>query len=208
MGCPAGLPGGRLAVGGGGRRAQVVPWQATRSPDPPRAGSGASAAAVVRRPHPELVHLHSGKASLAGRLALWSRLPTVFQPHAWTFLAAEGSVGAASLRWERWAGRWTDLVMAVSEDEERRGREAGVRAPAVVTPNGVSTCSAGRWPHPAPACGGSTTASVSIASVICCSGPPSPSSSARPSWVRTLGSPAGCSSTSPRQGRGAGDRRR
>ena len=134
LACP---PDGWLPEAAAEAGARVVPWQATRSPDHHVPGEARALAAVVRNLRPELVHLHSGKAGLAGRLALRGRLPTVFQPHAWTFLAAEGPVGAASLRWERWAGRWTDLVMAVSEDEERRGREAGVRAPTVVTPNGV-----------------------------------------------------------------------
>jgi glycosyltransferase involved in cell wall biosynthesis len=134
LACP---PSGWLPEAAEAAGAQVVPWQATRSPDHHVPDEARRLAAMVRRVRPELVHLHSGKAGLAGRLALRGGLPTVFQPHAWTFLAAEGPVGAASLRWERWASRWTDLVIAVSEDEERRGREAGVRAPAVVAPNGV-----------------------------------------------------------------------
>ena len=36
--------------------------------------------------------MHSSKAGLAGRLALRGRLPTLFQPHAWSFEAASGAV--------------------------------------------------------------------------------------------------------------------
>lgn len=134
LACP---PSGWLPEAAAEAGVRVLPWPATRAPDHHVPDEARRLAALVRRARPQLVHLHSGKAGLAGRLAVRGGLPTVFQPHAWTFLAAGGPVGAASLRWERWASRWTDLVVAVSADEERRGREAGVRAPTVVAPNGV-----------------------------------------------------------------------
>ena len=56
---------------------------------------------------PDLVHLHSSKAGLAGRLALRGRRTTVFQPHAWSFEAVHGAVRAAGIAWERLAARWT-----------------------------------------------------------------------------------------------------
>ena len=70
--------------------------------------------------------LHSAKAGLAGRLALRGRRRTVYVPHAWSFEAVQGAVGRASTVWEAAASRWTDMVVCVSEDERRRGREAGV----------------------------------------------------------------------------------
>jgi glycosyltransferase involved in cell wall biosynthesis len=86
---------------------------------------------------PDLVHLHSAKAGLTGRLALRGGRPTVFQPHAWSFEAAEGTVARMARTWERFASRWTDLLVCVSEDERRRGEDVGVRARTIVLPNGI-----------------------------------------------------------------------
>lgn len=128
---------GWLAAAARDAGASVVPWEATRSPGPSVLREVRSLAATVRRLAPEVVHLHSSKAGLAGRLAIRGSLPTVFQPHAWSFLAAQGQVARASAAWERRACRWTDRVVAVSGSEARRGAEAGVSAPVVVAPNGV-----------------------------------------------------------------------
>jgi glycosyltransferase involved in cell wall biosynthesis len=92
---------------------------------------------VISRADPALVHLHSSKAGLAGRLAVRRALPTVFQPHAWSFDAVSGVVAGATRTWERSAVRWTDLIVAVSSEEQARGERAGVRAAYVVAPNGV-----------------------------------------------------------------------
>jgi glycosyltransferase involved in cell wall biosynthesis len=86
---------------------------------------------------PDVVHLHSSKAGLAGRLAVRARRPTIFQPHAWSFDAVDGLVRRGALVWERVAVRWTDAVVCVSEAERRRGEDAGVRGAWRVIPNGV-----------------------------------------------------------------------
>ncbi len=83
------------------------------------------------------MHLHSAKAGLAGRLLLRGRVPTVFQPHAWSFEAVTGPVHAATLGWERAAARWTSLLVCVSAAERQTGLDQGIRAAAVVVPNGV-----------------------------------------------------------------------
>jgi glycosyltransferase involved in cell wall biosynthesis len=100
-------------------------------------GEVARLSAIIRDVDPDLVHLHSAKAGLAGRLALRGRRPTVFQPHAWSFEAVSGPIGAASLRWERLAVRWTDLTVCVSDDERSRGEQVGVSGATLVAPNGV-----------------------------------------------------------------------
>jgi glycosyltransferase involved in cell wall biosynthesis len=86
---------------------------------------------------PDVVHLHSSKAGLAGRLALRRRLPTLFQPHGWSWLAVDGKVGAATRAWERLAARWTDVFVCVGEGEVEQGRAAGVHGDRVVVRNGV-----------------------------------------------------------------------
>ncbi|CAL9531934.1 glycosyltransferase [Streptomyces sp. enrichment culture] len=134
--CPGGTPlaGALDALG-----ADVRPWSATRSPGPSLAGEVRRLARLVAEVAPDLVHAHSAKAGLAGRLAIRGRIPTVFQPHAWSFEAVGGVTGALAVRWERWAVRWTARTVCVSEAERLRGTRAGIRGPADVVPNGVDT---------------------------------------------------------------------
>ncbi|WP_326685926.1 MULTISPECIES: glycosyltransferase [unclassified Streptomyces] len=132
--CP---PGGELSRTAAAAGAEVVPWPAGRDPGPRLPGEVARAARLIGRLGPDVVHTHSAKAGLAGRLAARGRVPTVHQPHAWSFEAADGPVGALALCWERYATRWSGRVVCVSEDERRRGREAGVRARWEVIRNGV-----------------------------------------------------------------------
>ena len=65
------------------------------------------------------------------------RLPTLFQPHAWSFLAVTGPVARAALGWERAAARWTDAIVCVSETERDQGARAGVAGTWAIVPNGV-----------------------------------------------------------------------
>jgi glycosyltransferase involved in cell wall biosynthesis len=58
-------------------------------------------------------------------------------PHAWSFSAVSGLTSSAATAWEVHAGRWTDLVVCVSEDEQEQGRAVGVTAPMQVVPNGI-----------------------------------------------------------------------
>ncbi|CAG7650602.1 glycosyltransferase family 4 protein [Actinacidiphila bryophytorum] len=117
--------------------AQVVRWPARRAPGPALAGEVAAAARLVRAVRPDLLHLHSAKAGLAGRLAVRGRVPTVFQPHAWSFDAVGGATAAGARAWERYAARWADRVLCVSDAECLAGRAAGVRARWAVVRNGV-----------------------------------------------------------------------
>ncbi|MFF9667539.1 glycosyltransferase, partial [Streptomyces althioticus] len=92
---------------------------------------------IVRAAVPDVVHLHSAKAGLAGRLAVRGAVPTVFQPHAWSFAAVDGPMAAATLRWERFATRWAHRLLCVSVQERADGVAAGVHADWAVVPNGV-----------------------------------------------------------------------
>ncbi len=133
--CPAaGWLAGRLGEVG----ITVHIWEATRGPGRANLGEARQLREVVRRVRPDVVHLHSSKAGLAGRLAVRGQVPTVFQPHAWSFHATSGAVSAASALWERLAVRWTHLVVAVSGGELHEGYRRGI-APArsVIVPNGV-----------------------------------------------------------------------
>ncbi|EKX68035.1 glycosyltransferase, group 1 family protein [Streptomyces ipomoeae 91-03] len=112
-------------------------WHATRAPGRSLPGEVRRLARVVDEIRPEVLHAHSAKAGLAARLAVRGRIPTVFQPHAWSFEAVGGVTAAAATAWERWAARWAARVVCVSEAERERGVRAGVHAHWRVIPNGV-----------------------------------------------------------------------
>lgn len=132
---------GWLAAEARAAGAAHVPWAAVRSPGPQVARETAELGKILRQARPDLVHLHSAKAGLAGRLALRGSVPTVYQPHAWSFLAAHGPVRRLSLGWERAAVRWAHRVVCVSDAERRDGERARLRLDGRVrvVPNGVDT---------------------------------------------------------------------
>ncbi|MFN2592924.1 MAG: glycosyltransferase, partial [Candidatus Dormibacteria bacterium] len=92
----------------------------------------------------DVVHLHSSKAGALGRLALRSmgkRAPaSCFTPHGWSWLVG-GRMAPAYRMYERTAAAWTDVIVAVSDEEAAAGR--AVLRPGltqmVVIPNGVDT---------------------------------------------------------------------
>lgn len=134
--CP---PDGALPALAAAAGAEVRRWTAAREPGPGLLAESAGVARAVRETAPDLVHAHSAKAGLAVRLALRGRLPTVFQPHAWSFDAVTGTRARAALRWERHAARWAARIVCVSQDELRRGERAGVPGRWSVIRNGVDT---------------------------------------------------------------------
>jgi glycosyltransferase involved in cell wall biosynthesis len=97
--------------------ARHVTWPAGRSPGPASALETFRLARIARSEAPDLVHL--------------------FQPHAWSFFADQGRIGAVAASWERRATRWTDVIVCVSRGEELAGRAAGVDGDLRVLPNGI-----------------------------------------------------------------------
>lgn len=126
----------QLVLQRGGR---LAPWHASRNPGPGLPAELRSLQQIIARTKPDLVHLHSSKAGLVGRLALRGRYPTVFQPHAWSFQAATGVQRALAARWERYAGAWTDATVCVSRAEEEQGAALGLEGPMVVLFNAVDS---------------------------------------------------------------------
>jgi glycosyltransferase involved in cell wall biosynthesis len=114
-------------------------WDAGRGRGPGHSvlGEAARLKRIVGLTHPDVVHLHSSEAGLVGRLVLRDKIPTVFQPHAWSFLAARSGVQRASIRWERYAARWTSELVCVSETERQLGESLGVLGSFSVVPNGI-----------------------------------------------------------------------
>jgi glycosyltransferase involved in cell wall biosynthesis len=121
-----------------------VAWSAGRAPGPTSFLDARRLSRIVEARRPELVHLHSSKAGLSGRLALRGGRPTIFQPHAWSFDAVRGPLRAAALTWERRAARWASTILCVSEAERVRGEEHGVNARWGVIPNGIDLDA---WPE-------------------------------------------------------------
>jgi glycosyltransferase involved in cell wall biosynthesis len=137
--CP---DGGRLADDLKSAGIPRLRWPAVRSPGPVAMAEALRLRALTDRIRPDVVHLHASKAGLAGRLGLRSlglrsRMPVLFQPHGWSWLAVEGRLRSATLAWERAAARWTDLFLCVGEAEEQDGRAHGVRGRYAVVHNGV-----------------------------------------------------------------------
>ncbi|KUL21474.1 glycosyltransferase family 4 protein [Streptomyces regalis] len=134
--CPqGGMPAEALR----GPACTVLRWDATRSPGRRLPGEVRALARLVREVRPDLVHAHSAKAGLAARLAVHGRLPTVFQPHAWSFEAVDGVMAHLTRGWERFGARWATRVLCVSEAERRTGERCGIAAEWRVVPNGVDT---------------------------------------------------------------------
>jgi glycosyltransferase involved in cell wall biosynthesis len=132
--CPAG---GQLAPEIVAAGAAWLRWEAGRSPGLGVPAESRRLSRSIRELGPDLVHLHSSKAGLAGRFALRGRLPTVFQPHAWSFDAVTGAVERAACAWERRGAAWCDVVLCVSQAERERGRQIGINARWAVVLNGV-----------------------------------------------------------------------
>jgi glycosyltransferase involved in cell wall biosynthesis len=129
--------GGVLATAVGAAGGRHLAWPARRSLGPHVAVEVRRLARAIGQIDPDLVHLHSAKAGLAGRLALRGHRPTIYQPHAWSFDAVSGPVRATALAWERAAGRWAHVLLCVSEAERQRGTTHGIDGPWRVIENGV-----------------------------------------------------------------------
>jgi len=132
--CP---PDGQLAADAAEAGAGVHAWSAARAPGPQLVREVLTASRLIRRSAPHVVHAHSAKAGLAARLAVRGRVPTVFQPHAWSFDAVEGRAAELALKWERYGTRWSTRTLCVSETERRAGEEAGIAARWSVIRNGI-----------------------------------------------------------------------
>lgn len=117
--------------------ARHVDWAASRSPTPTTVGEMRRLNDVVRACDPEIVHLHSSKAGLCGRVVLRGRRPVVFQPHGWSFNAVGPPIWHLTVAWERFATRWADAIVCVSDGERAVGEAVRIRDKVHVVPNGV-----------------------------------------------------------------------
>ena len=83
---------------------------------------------VFKELKPDLVHLHSSKAGILGRLAAKSlSLPTVFTAHGWAFTEGVSAKRRALYRViERYVAGYTDKIITVSDYDRRLALEAKV----------------------------------------------------------------------------------
>lgn len=132
--CP---PRGRLVADLAGSGVRLLPWSADRLPGPSLRSEVGRLIELMAAVDPALVHLHSSKAGLAGRLAVRGGRITVFQPHAWSMDAVPRTLRAAAASWERTAAAWTDLLLCGADEERRLGRVFGISGRYAVVPNGV-----------------------------------------------------------------------
>ncbi|MBO1337395.1 glycosyltransferase [Streptomyces sp. VRA16 Mangrove soil] len=115
----------------------VLEWEASRSPGTGLLREGRRLARVVSRVRPDVIHAHSSKAGMVTRLVVRGRVPTVFQPHAWSFEAVGGAAALLARSWERRGARWATRLLCVSRAEQRTGERHGIEAPWRLVPNGV-----------------------------------------------------------------------
>jgi glycosyltransferase involved in cell wall biosynthesis len=98
---------------------------------------------VIRRVRPDIVHTHSSKAGVLGRMAAaFCRVPAIlFTAHGWAFKAETGFRSRLYLQADRLTSRVTDTVICVSETERREGLAARTCRPdrTIVIRNGVDT---------------------------------------------------------------------
>jgi glycosyltransferase involved in cell wall biosynthesis len=111
-------------------------WDAVRSPGPTVVREIVHLGGIMTAASPDVVHLHSSKAGLVGRLLLRGRRPTIFQPHGWSWQASPGAA-APIVCWERLAASWSSRLICVSNGEREAGQRAGVVGRYEVIRSGV-----------------------------------------------------------------------
>jgi len=78
--------------------------------------------ALMRRNRYHIVHTHTTKAGLLGRIAArLARVPVVVHtPHGHAFHGYLNSAGSRALQWvERWLARWSDRIICLTEAERQ-----------------------------------------------------------------------------------------
>jgi glycosyltransferase involved in cell wall biosynthesis len=100
---------------------------------------------LCRRLRPDIVHAHSSKVGVLGRVAAWlARVPVrVFTVHGWSFAAYDGLAGRLYLWIERLMRPLTTAVVCVADATRRQGLAARACDPsrAVVIHNAVDAAS-------------------------------------------------------------------
>lgn len=91
---------------------------------------------LIRQERPHIVHTHSSKAGILGRLAAWlARVPVIIHtPHGHVFYGHFGRSASRVFLWvERFMDRFTDHMIALTEAEKADYIRLGVSRAAKVT---------------------------------------------------------------------------
>ncbi len=114
------------------------PWKSVRSPFRGIYQESRDLAQIIATSHPTLLHLHSSKAGMIGRLAVRGHIPTVFQPNGWSFAAGEEWLKPISRQFELYAAQyWTTKTICVSDLEVQAVRRRISADKLVVIANGI-----------------------------------------------------------------------
>jgi glycosyltransferase involved in cell wall biosynthesis len=94
---------------------------------------------LVAEWRPDVVHLHSSFAGLAGALALGAGVPTIYTPHGYSFtMGDQGGLGRFAFRSaERLTARRATIVGTVSESEAATARQIAPADKVKVVRNGI-----------------------------------------------------------------------
>ncbi len=114
------------------------PWASVRSPFKGVYQESRGLKQIVTASDPRLLHLHSSKAGMIGRLAVRGRVPTVFQPNGWSFAAGEAWLKPISKQFELFAAQyWTTKTVCVSDLEVQAVQRRVSPEKIVVIANGL-----------------------------------------------------------------------
>lgn len=77
--------------------------------------------ALIRQVNPDIVHLHSSKAGVLGRLAAYKNgIPNIYNPHGWSFsMNVSKNKKKAYALIERFCSKYCNYIINISDDEQK-----------------------------------------------------------------------------------------
>lgn len=86
---------------------------------------------LIKSVKPDLISTHSSKAGILGRLAAVAcGVPVIFTAHGWAFTEGVPPVNRTMYIWaERFAARWADRIICVSENDQKLALGYDVASP-------------------------------------------------------------------------------
>jgi glycosyltransferase involved in cell wall biosynthesis len=97
---------------------------------------------LIKKLNPDIIHTHSSKAGLVGRIAGWvCRVPTIFTAHGWGFTSGTPKIrGTIALLTEKVLTPFTEKLICVSEYDRHLAISLGITTQnsSVTIKNGVS----------------------------------------------------------------------